>query len=485
MKTTGRDHQQTALRLMKGREFFALFCEQGTGKTWIFLAEAERRFLAGEIDALVVVAPKGVHINWIKREIPKHLEAPHVMAYYISGANKRDLKAINAVFDREAKGLKILTINFEALNTEKGFKVVQKFLELWRAVLVVDESSRIKNPSAMRSKRLMKLKPYTKARLIGSGTPITNAPTDAFSQFEFMRTGLLGTDSYRAFVAEYSELMPNNSRLILDIQKRTGFIPQIVARDRDGRPKWRNLDKLRKLIAPHSYRVLKRDCLDLPRKIYEQTYFHLTNHQRQIYNQIENELRIELASGIVTVNSLSAIIKCQQVTSCFVIADKNIVSIERANPRIEALKEVIEDAAPGTQFIIWAHFREELKQIAAVMKNLEIPFVEYHGGIPHAHRDAGVDAFQSGQARAFLGQPQAGGMGLTLTAAELVIYYSNDFNLETRLQSEDRAHRIGTAKPVVYVDLIAVDTVDDVISRALQNKESVAAAILNAYKKGK
>jgi SNF2 family DNA or RNA helicase len=268
MKTKPMDHQRQGLARMQGREHFALFAEQGTGKTWMFLADAERLYAAGKIDSLLIVAPKGVHINWIRREIPAHLEAPHIAAFYASGASKRQQRLTEAVFAPRDVGyvplLRVLSINVEALITKAGRAVAERLLRATRCMMVIDESSRIKNPTAERTKVIHRLGLLAAYRRIGTGTPITNSPVDAFAQFEFLESGLLGTTSYRSFVAEYAELLPPNNNLVKHIRgNNANAQPQIVARDAMGRPKWRNLDKLQSLIEPHSYRVLKKDCTPL------------------------------------------------------------------------------------------------------------------------------------------------------------------------------------------------------------------------------
>lgn len=486
MKTKPMDHQRQGLARMHGREYFALFAEQGTGKTWMFLADAERLYAAGKIDSLLIVAPKGVHINWIRREIPAHLEAPHIAAFYASGASKRQQRLTEAVFAPRDVGnvplLRVLSINVEALITKAGRAVAERLLRATRCMMVIDESSRIKNPTAERTKVIHRLGLLAAYRRIGTGTPITNSPVDAFAQFEFLESGLLGTTSYRSFVAEYAELLPPNNNLVKHIRgNNANAQPQIVARDAMGRPKWRNLDKLQRLIEPHSYRVLKKDCLDLPEKLYTTRYFQLTPALRGIYDELDANLRIELDGETNTVTALGALVKLQQVTSGFVMmaGETRLLSVAD-NPRMEALLDVVRDMH-DQQFIVWARFREELQQIAAALRAEGITAVEYHGGTSTKARDAAVDDFQAGRARAFVGQPQSGGIGLTLTAARHVVYYSNDFSLETRLQSEDRAHRIGTRDHVLYTDLAAVDTLDETIARALQFKENLASAILGDY----
>ncbi len=491
MKTKPMAHQLEALRRLQGRDAYALFMEQGTGKTWTLLADAERLYAAGRIDGVLVVAPKGVHLNWINREIPTHLNAPTVAAAWRSGANRKQLAALERLFEPREEGeippLRVLAVNIEALITDAGYAMARRFLGAVRAMMIVDESSRIKNPDARRTKNVMSLRPFAEYARVATGTPITNAPVDVFAQMEFLESGLLGTTSYRAFVAEYAELVPAGHPLMRQLAQRNprAAAAQIIARNEDGSPRWRNLDRLQQLLEPHSFRVLKRDCLDLPEKIYKTHYFEMSSAQSRAYRLMREELRLELeGEAALVVTQLGSMIKLQQITSNFAIppGGGSPIYISEDNPRLAALLGLFEDIEGSV--IVWARFREELAAIARALRAAKIEFVEYHGGISQPAREEAVDKFQSGRAQVFLGQPQSGGIGLTLTAAETVVYFSNDFNLETRLQSEDRAHRIGTRRNVLYIDIVAEGTLDEAIARALQRKTNVAAAILGDLASG-
>ncbi len=216
MKTSAMRHQAVALERMAGREYFALFMEQGTGKTWCLLADAERLFFAGEIDAMLVIAPAGVHTNWTRREIPTHLGAPHVARAWRSGAGKRAMAGVSeALRPATRRVLRILAINYEAILTKSGYDFCVGFLRAFpRSMVVLDESQRIKNPSAARTKAALRLRAFARFARIATGTPVTNAPLDVFAQMEFLANGLLGTANYRAFVAEYAELLPPSASLI-------------------------------------------------------------------------------------------------------------------------------------------------------------------------------------------------------------------------------------------------------------------------------
>lgn len=489
MKTQGMKHQLEYLRRSAGREYYALFMEQGTGKTWSVLADAERLYAAGKIDALFVLAPNGVHTNWVLREIPTHLDAEVIARAWRSGAGKREMARLEQILEQRKVGnivpLRVLSMNIDAVIYPSAFNFACKFLNSTRAMIAIDESTRIKNPNAKRYEKVMQLRALADYARIASGRPNPQSPLDFFGQMNFLRTGLLGTSSYRAFTAEYAELQSMDTfqmKAMVAKNPRMAFA-QIVAKDEvTGQPIYRNLPKLQRLLEPHSYRVLKKDCLDLPAKVYQQTYFELAPAQRKAYALMDEERRILLDGKETPVRRLGAMTKLQQITSGFVLVDGQVLRPPQLkdNPRLDVLMELIED--DDAPVIIWARFREELRVIGEALRAAGRKVVEYHGGVNTKDRELAVDSFQSGKADAFVGQPQAGGIGLTLTRAEWTVYYSNDFNLETRLQSEDRNHRIGTTKSVRYIDLVARNTLDEAITRSLQRKEKLGAAMLGDRK---
>ena len=488
------DHQAIGIELLADNpEFYGLGAEQGTGKTWMLLSDIESAAEIDDINAVAVIAPKGVHTNWTRREIPEHMEVPVDCLAWVSGPNmgqKREMARI--LTPNKIRGdLAVLSMNIDAVNTPTGYNYLRRFLRTYDCMFIIDESSRIKSPTAGRTKRLLGLAPMAISRRIASGTMMPNGPPDLFSQMEFLSPSgrLLGTNSYRAFVAEYAEVLPPSHALMKHViermEKRRGgkkihpkAMPQMLATNPDGTTRWKNLDKLQALIKPYVYRVLKKDCLDLPDKIYQTYDFELSKPQMAIYKEAEQQLRYERDTGeLDAFNALTKIVKLRQIVSGFIMLDGEATTLMEKNPRMELFKEIVTDL--DGQFIVWACFREEIAQIAKTLEKMGMTAVQYHGGIKTADREAAVDDFQSGRARAFIGQPQSGGIGLTLTAAQTAIYYANDYNSETRLQSEDRCHRIGTKHKVVYIDIIATGTIDERIVAALKRKEDVAKQVLN------
>lgn len=510
MKTKGMKHQLKALKLMAahdvaamkkyGDAFYALHMEMGTGKTWVFLAHAERLFKAGKIDGMLIIAPRGVHTNWVLREIPKHLETKSTVRAWRTGAGKRERAQTEEIIQQTKKEkaaakdvlqkngtLRVLSMNIDAICTKDGFELAKKFCQTFKVMIVIDESTRIKNEGSDRYKQARKLGDCVRYRYEGTGLPVTNKPNDLFAQFEWMMPDaeLLGTSSYRAFVAEYNILMNPDEDWALKkmIEKNPRMrYAQITKRDDiTGKPMYRNLNKLNKLLEPHAFRILKKECTDLPDKVFEQVFFELTPKQRLAYETMENDLRYELEDGTIQgFAKLNVANKLQQITSGFILnVDGSVVYVENdaENPRLKALRRLMEDFE-GQKVVIWAWFKEEIRAIAKLMTELGRKPVQYHGEIKDKEREIAIDSFQDGDADTFIGNQASGGIGITLTAASNVIYYSNNFNLEHRAQSEDRSHRTGQKSVVVYYDIIAENTVDDTISLALQTKTDLAAQIL-------
>lgn len=488
MKTEPMSQQRTALERMDGRRWYSLFMEQGTGKTWAFLADAERYHAREKIDGLLVFAPNGVHTNWVRREIPTHMVKDSALAMaWRSGAAPRYRRALEEVLAPQRK-LRILTVNYQALRSQDAREFVLRFLQSGRMMCVLDESHYIKNPTSFTTKEIMKLRPHMTAVRIGSGTPM-DKPEDIFAQFQFLKEGLLGTDNFRAFISEFAVLANwQNPKTDSDwaFKKQVEKHPRmawatIVARDdTTGKPMYRNLDRLNKLIAEHSYRVLKKDCLDLPPKVYTSVYFDMSAKQQKAYELMEQLLRIELEDGTATsVSALASLVKLQQITSGYVVVPgrDEPMYVGDDNPRVEAVCDYITNNVRG-KVIVWARFREEVAALAAALTAAGRKVVQYHGDVRERDREAAIDSFQTGDADAFIGVQKAGGTGLTLTAAETTIYCSNEWSAMLRNQSEDRNHRKGTTGTVVYVDIVATGTIDEAITSAHQWKTDLAATIL-------
>lgn len=478
-------HQEEIFNLSRDKEYFALLLEQGTGKTKITIDTACWLYGSGKIDAMLVIAPCGVQRNWVLNEIPIHAPEHYFVkaAWYSSSPNKQEEKDLCSVLNAE-NGLKVISINVEALATKKGSLFIKSFLLNFRTLLVVDESSVIKNPKAIRTKTLLKLSVHAKYRRILTGTPVTQGPLDLFTQFSFLDAQILRTQSYFAFRNRYAILkeMRTNGR---SFQTVTGYC---------------NLDELQSLIAPHSYRVTKSDCLDLPEKLYSKRYVELSATQRSLYNSLKKDIVAEFNGKVMSAPlALTKLLRLQQIVGGHFVPDQDLCinpedcfdfdytpdlkkaipePIDKVNPRVESLIELLEET--NGKVIIWARFRSEISAICSAIARTfgAESAVEYHGGVDNKDRSDNIQRFQTqDNCRFFIGHVQAGGKGLTLHAATTVVYYSNDFSLENRLQSEDRAHRIGQKNNVTYIDFVASKTLDEKIVNTLREKKNVADLI--------
>lgn len=488
-KTPPLAHQLVALNKYGRREYWANGSEQGTGKTWIAINEMADLWSTSDLNGVLVFAPAGVHYEWVLRQIPTHM--PDWVRYqavaYSAGGKKKDQDQLAALLEAtDSSLLRILSMNIESLQSESGLAIAERFASSCsKLMLLVDESSIIKNPAARRTKMLLgRVRKFSKWRRIMDGTLVSQGPFDLFSQYSFLDEHILQTASYFAFKAEYAEMLHGNHPLVKNImsRNRTRRVPQIPERDDEGRPKYRNLAKLAALVGPHTFRVTKAECLDLPEKVYKSVWFDLTPQQQRAYDKAAKENRLALAGEETPFTKLVAQTKLMQITSGYYLHPDAAepVRIDGPNPKLELLVERASALAnAGERIIIWARFRVQIDDIVNALRYAGLTVVEYHGGIDKDCRREAIDTFERGDAQVFVGQQQAGGRGLTLVAASNVLYFSNTYSRTDRRQSEDRAHRVGQTKTVVYTDFIARDTVDLECIESLRAKDEIADEILS------
>lgn len=476
------EHQDRLFKQTRMLEYYAFFWEMGLGKTKEALDTAAWLYHEGLIDALLVITYNGVHLNWVTKEIPEHL---HENCNYkaiawdssrYSSGNKKFAKALDDVCQHD--GLQILSVNVEAFARDKAFNYCVAFLKGRRVLCVVDESHAVKDPKAKRTKKILKLREHSNYRRIMTGTPVGNSPLDLYTQFAFLSPEILSFKSYYAFQARYAIMQP-----LRGVTSKAGRQVEIVVGYRD-------IDELKGLIEPYSSRLTKEECLDLPLKIPLRHPFVITDEQRRLYTELVEDTVTEFEGNrISTQMAITRMLRLHQITCGFIVHDdveagtggSEVVGeqiCKGQHPRMSALMDVLDQV--HSKAIIWSTYRYSLREIYAAVteKYGKGCAVGYSGATPQNDRPGIVKRFQEDpDCRFFIGQPKAGGTGITLTAARDVIYYSNDYSLITRLQSEDRAHRIGQEHAVTYTDLEAVNTIDSNIIEALKNKVSISAQI--------
>ena len=464
-KTKPYGHQITALEKSWDKEEYGYFMEMGTGKSKVLVDNIAMLYDKGKINAALIIAPKGVYRNWFSGEIPNHLPShiDHKTVIWTATTSKAKDKEYQQLFKIDYD-LHILIMNVEAFSTKKGLEFATKFLNCHKTIMAIDESTTIKTPTAKRTKAILTLGKLAKYRRILTGSPVTKSPLDLYTQCNFLHEELLGFNSYYTFRNRYATMIDRTFG---------GRRVQMVGG-------YKRLDELSDSLKKFSYRVLKEDCLDLPEKVYIQREVELSDEQKQIYSTMKSAALAQLKGKMATApHVLTQLMRLHQITCGHLKNDDDTIT-EIKNNRMSELLDVL-DEVEG-KVIIWANYVYDIRQIVKAIskKHGEDSIVQYYGAIPADVRQKNIEMFQDpkSDSRFFVGNPQTGGYGITLTAANNVIYYSNGYDLEKRLQSEDRAHRIGQKKSVTYVDFITPKTVDEKIVKALRKKMNIATEIM-------
>ena len=455
-------HQSKALEMSWDKEVFAYFMEMGTGKSKVLIDNIAMLYNAGRINGALIVAPKGVYKNWFDSEIPNHMPdyIQRKIGLWRTDPNAKDLKPMFST----GADLHILIMNVEAFSTKKGLQFAHRFLSSHDALMGVDESTTIKNPSAKRTKNILSLRSLTKYRRILTGSPVTKSPLDLFSQCNFLDPWLLDQSSYYSFRTRYA--------VCRKIQVHGRQVEIVVG--------YRNLAELSDKIKPFSYRVLKDDCLDLPSKTYLKRTIDLSDEQKKVYKQMKQEALAVLNGKMVTsATVITQLMRLHQITCGHFKSDDGTVQ-EIKNNRITQLMDILEEVEGKA--VIWAHYRYDIEKIVeAISKKYgNNTVVTYYGDTTTDERQKAIKKIQDPESpvRFIIGTPQTGGYGITLTGASTMIYYSNGYDLEKRQQSEARIERIGQEKPMTYIDIMAEDTVDMKIVKSLRQKVNIATEIM-------
>ena len=459
------DHQRKYLERFWKRPVAALFADMGTGKSFMVINNIAMLYDVGKINSALVIAPKGVYRNWVDQELPKHLP-DHIIsrtALWTPSPRKAEKAELDNLWE-VTEDLKILVMNVEALSTAKGMEYAKRFAMFTKCFMAIDESTTIKTPTAKRAKNVVKVGTHALYRRIMTGSPVTRSPMDLYQQCDFLSNDCLDSPSFYAFRARYAIL----------IEKHMGShsFKKIVG--------YRKLDELKEKLDRFSYRITKEECLDLPPKVFVKREVQLTKEQMKAYEEMKTLALAMFDKGLTTtVNALTQLMRLHQITCGHSKLDDG-TEISIPTKRTEELLSVIEETSG--KVIIWANYRHDIESIKLeLQKEYGMAAVgTYYGDTDEEERRRVVREFQDPESelRFFVGNPRTGGYGLTLTAASTVVYYSNSFDLEVRLQSEDRAHRIGQTKSVTYVDLMVPGTIDEKIVKALRDKIDIANEVL-------
>jgi SNF2 family DNA or RNA helicase len=457
-------HQNKALHAIDGAEGFALFMEMRTGKTKTILDEWGQDEAAGKINDLLVIAPGGVFRTW-EADAKKHLSddlLAHVrIATWESGPTATEQHRLDTFMAYE--GPRILLVNVEALSTKTGAaEVCERFLKGGTVTMVIDESTVIKNPTAKRTKLCLKLGTLAAKRRILSGLPSPQSPLDVYAQFKFLGVPLL--EKFDQFQSRYAI-----------IQKKPfgpggRLIPIVVG--------YQNLDELQARIAPYSFRVRLADCYDLPERMYIRREVEMTPEQEVAYDQMVEfaVAELEAAERVTATIVLTQMLRLHQILCGVTMSDAG-VEVDIAENRTTEMMEILENT--DGKAIIWAAYGANVKRITDMIlaKYGPLSVARFWGGNEKT-REAEEKLFKTNpKCRFMVATAAAGGRGRTWDMADTIIYYSNTFSLEHRMQSEERAQAVGKTQSVGVFDLITPHTVEEKIIDTLRAKMELSNAI--------
>ncbi len=460
-------HQQDEFDRHRDDDARALLWQMRTGKTKSVLdVVCYRHVDRRDIDGLLIIAPNGVHENWIRRQLPPHMWA--IVDYqahaYISsqvGRQKHDASLERCLSYRG--GLAVLAINSEVIRHDKVKKIVNRFLKGRRVFLAVDESHDFRSPGSKRTFTARGIAKNCAAKRILSGTAVSNSPLAAYSQFELLQKSALGYGRFEDFEGRYAQYK---------VKKSKGGRSYPVLDE------YTHMEELSERIGRWSSVVLREDVDDLPDLIMEECTVTLTEDLAKAYQTLVKDFILELEDmeEIEALEGGVRIMRLQQVTSGFAVTTTGEVRElveDDDNPRLQALVRQILDSTGKN--IIWCKYQEDIKRVVRALEANGRKVVQYHGKIHSAaKRQAAIDSFMNDPACTdFIGQPAAGGEGLDLSVADTIHWYSHTFDLIERDQANERATQVG-GRSITILDYVCPGTVDEYILAKLAGKRSVA-----------
>jgi SNF2 family DNA or RNA helicase len=526
-------HQQTLLDQTWEQPAWAVFFQTGVGKTAPTIHTAARLYQARRIDGAIVVAPNMVHRNWITDEIPLHSPIAWKGLDWHSSRGKAQDRGLASLLETPRGTLPWLAITYDGLITPRGRKAVLDFIARFpRVMLIIDEGSRVKNPEALRTKKVAALRKLSGYARLLNGTPTTQSPTEIYAQMKLLddmywtRHGIGSFTAFKARFCVFKKIViggedDREANELKGTRKYEPIIPHDA--DPDGvlayeqlhlegvlgqephseRPPvrapqqptattgrtieivvgYRELDKLHAMIQPLSTRLTKEQAgLNLPPKLYQRLVFEMAPEQRRVYDQLRKEYMVELDNGVLITAALAMvrILRLQQVT-CGYLPNPDepegepILVPKGENPRLAAFMDWLEDIG-SQQVIVWGRFTRDVDLITRALGPPRC--VRYDGQVPEKEKIKALDLFMSGKRQICVAKAASMGMGLTLVNSAISFYYSNTFSLLERLQSEDRQHRLGQHNPVTYVDLVADKTVDEKILKSLRENYEMSQRVV-------
>lgn len=462
-KTKPFKHQQEIFDRQKDSEIFAYLWDRGLGKSKIILDTAAHLYCTGKIDNLIVIGPKGAYFDWKYKHVPEHL-SDSVGDYSLhqwGGATSKKEQGLLDYFVKPAPGsFRIFAINSEAFQYDKVLPYVKRFITSGKTMVCIDESHLFKNPTALRTRTIRSIFSGCPYKRIATGT-VMERIEDIYSQFDFLKPGCLNFTRFTAFKQRYC--------IYKQMQFGAKSFAKVVG--------YTNLPELKAKMLTISSIIDKEDVFDLPPKIYQTLHVELSAQQRKHYKEMEKQFLTYINGKDVEANvAITMSMKLHQIT-CGVIHgnDDENHQIDGPNPKLDAIRDVLDE---GRKTILFCNLSSNFA-LDMVYEELskEYRCIKYYGGTSQEERRQHIKDFQEGDVQVFIANTTAA-EGITLTKAKNVIYFSNSYSIIKRDQSEDRAHRWGVEHPVNIIDVIAIDTIDEIIVDALKNKKSLQEQLL-------
>ena len=432
----------------------AMLVEMGCGKTLTAISVAGELYNSGKIKKLLVVCPLSIVGVW-NDEFQKFADFDYELSI-LKGSTATKAELLEKM---QGNGLQVAVVNYESVWR------MEHEISSWKPdFIIVDESHKIKTHNIAASKAMHRLGCRAKYRMILTGTVITNKAIDVFSQYKFVSPQIFG-NSFYAFRNKYFDMVGYG--------QHTPVLKESMK------------DELMEKIHSIAFRATKAECLDLPETTDIIRFVELGPKAMGIYKSLVKDSFVELSKGEVTVtNVLTKLLRLSQLTGGFLGSDGGNSYQQVSKAKLDALEDILDDAVQsGEKLVIIARFVPEIKAIQKLLKKKHIKYSLVMGGVKD--REAQVHNFQNDpETLVFIGQIATAGLGITLTAASTMVFYSLDYSMSNFEQTKARIHRAGQQKNCTYIYLTAKDTVDEKVLLALQNKANLAKNLIDDYKNG-
>lgn len=491
-------HQWDSYERFKDSDIFALLADRGVGKTRIAIDICSHKHQQGDLDAVLIIAPNVVHTQWIDEQVPGWSGIEYKgFSFALANKTKKHNNALWAFIMDPTEKIRYLAVSIEGMQSHTTVDMIETFFSTTALppMVIVDESSRIKNPTALQTMNVKKVANFTRTyRCHITGTPAAKSPVDTYSPYDFLKKGYMGC-SFTAFKARHTVMKTSYGRgrrysSVIDKKgweqckgglvrlrgENYGSLPVEDLHDYAGKVgvklsdlqfidnapeycKYKNVDKLLKRIAPDTFSIRKSECLDLPEKIYERVVLELSPLQKKLIKQLKADAVAEYGGEFLTVEH-SAVLKTRILQVCGghfphldTAADDPFtyatLPLKEKNRKLAYMVNAIPELG-DQQFIIWAVFRAELTTIhEELSKQFNVARYSANDNPEQTVRD-----FKNGNTQALIAHPTSLGYGFNFDMAGIQFWFSRDHKTETRLQAEDRSHRATTTKSPVYIDLL-------------------------------